>query len=158
MRLFLIRHAQAGDRTTGHRDLYRPLTPKGHHRARALADLLADQGVTRVISSPATRCVQTVAPLAERIGLPVEEQPDLWEGTPVDHTLALLENHDAPVLVACSHGDVIPDVVDALAVSGVRISGRGCEKGSIWVLDHDGRQWTSATYLDRSRTELPASP
>jgi phosphohistidine phosphatase SixA len=156
MRLFLIRHAQAGDRTAGQRDLFRPLTPKGHERAQALAELLADQGVSRILSSPATRCVQTMAPLARALGLEVEQHPDLWEGSAVNHVLALLENHGSPVLAACSHGDVIPDVIEALGRGGVPGSGRGCEKGSVWVLDHDGRRWTAATYLDRSQTRLPA--
>ena len=39
MRLFLIRHAQAGPRGLGHRDLYRPLSPKGHQRAESIAEL-----------------------------------------------------------------------------------------------------------------------
>ena len=168
MRLFLIRHAQAGDRTDGVRDAFRPLAPKGHRRAEELAALLADQGVTRVLSSPATRCLQTVAPLARTMGLDVEEQAALWEGSPVDHVLSLFETMSGPagarltavkpVVAACSHGDIIPEVVDSLHRSGVPITGRGCEKGSIWVLDHDGRHWISAVYMPRSQSRIPPDP
>ncbi len=155
MRLFLIRHAHAGDRTMGSRDLYRPLSDDGHDRADELARLLSDCGATRILASPATRCVQTVEPLAKVLGLKVEEQPDLWEGTPTSHVLALLENQEPEAVVACSHGDVIPHVIEMLADSGTAISGRGCEKGSIWLLDHDGNSWAKATYLDRSRSVIP---
>jgi 8-oxo-dGTP diphosphatase len=155
MRLYLIRHAQAGDRTFGHRDLYRQLTSQGVERAKAISELLADVGIDRVLSSPATRCVQTVQPLASGLGLEVEEHPDLWEGTLTAHVLALLTAGDAPSVAVCSHGDVIPAVVDAVAGLGAEVRGRGCEKGSIWVLDHVEGSWRRATYVDRSQAELP---
>ncbi|MEZ5409759.1 MAG: histidine phosphatase family protein [Acidimicrobiales bacterium] len=156
MRLFLIRHAHAGDRTAGSRDKFRPLTPKGHRRAEELATMLEGQGVARVLSSPATRCWQTVAPVAKALGLEVEEVDELWEGALLDDVFALFEGLGEPVVAACSHGDIIPEVVDALNRKGVPVSGRGCEKGSIWVLDHDGRQWTAAAYVAKSQSQLPA--
>ncbi|MEM9132542.1 MAG: phosphoglycerate mutase family protein [Actinomycetota bacterium] len=155
-RVILVRHAQAGDRLAGHRDLYRPLSPDGHVRAQDLAVLLAPVGPSRILSSPATRCVQTVQPLAQNLGLEVETQPDLWEGTPTAHVLAVLTQHDESTLVACSHGDIIPAVVEMMAADGADVRGRGCEKGSIWLADHDGERWTWARYVDRSQTELPA--
>ncbi len=157
MRVLLVRHAQAGDRLAGHRDLYRPLSPDGHERAQGLAALLSPVGPTRILSSPATRCVQTVEPLAASLGLEVETQPDLWEGTPTAHVLAVLTQHQEGALVACSHGDIIPAVIEMMAADGADVRGRGCEKGSIWMADHDGERWRSARYVDRSQTELPAS-
>jgi len=157
MRLFLIRHAHAGDRTASARDKFRPLTPKGHRRAEELATVLEGQGVARVLSSPATRCWQTVAPLAKALGLEVEEVDELWEGSSLDDVFALFDALGAEAVAACSHGDIIPEVVDFLARSGVPVTGRGCEKGSIWVLDHDGRQWTAATYVPKSHGQLPAA-
>ena len=156
MRLFLIRHAHAGDRTASPRDRFRPLTAKGQRRADELAAILGGQGVTRVLSSPATRCWQTVGPLAKAVGVEVEEVDELWEGSSIDDVFTLFLGLGAPVAAACSHGDIIPEVVDQLNRSGVPVTGRGCEKGSIWVLDHDGRQWTSATYVARSQSQLPA--
>ena len=155
MRLYLIRHAQAGERSAGHRDIYRPLSPKGHTRAQSIADLLADASITRVLSSPAIRCVQTVEPLANRLDLNIEEHPDLWEGSLIPHVLALLLQYQLPAVAACSHGDIIPAVIEAIAADGANVSGRGCEKGSVWVADHDGQSWTRAFYLDRSHTQLP---
>ncbi|MCP3990813.1 MAG: histidine phosphatase family protein [Actinomycetia bacterium] len=155
MRLYLIRHAHAGDRAPGHRDLYRQLSPRGIKRARVISDLLADVGISRILSSPATRCIQTVEPLAANLGLEIEEQPDLWEGSLVSHVLALLTMGDSPAMAACSHGDIIPAVIEAVAGEGATLAGRGCEKGSIWILDHVDGSWSRATYVDRSHQELP---
>ncbi|WP_043835216.1 histidine phosphatase family protein [Muricoccus aerilatus] len=51
------------------------LTPLGHEQAEAAAEALAAQGVTRILASPYTRALQTAAPLARRLGLPVHVQP-----------------------------------------------------------------------------------
>ena len=52
--------------------------------------------------------------------------------------------------VLCSHGDLIPEVLDPLLREGmVIIGGRGCEKGSIWSLDARGRDIVSGTYTAR---------
>ena len=61
--LVVLRHAKAvsRDASTGD-DLDRPLAAVGHDRAKELAPLLSAFGVRRVVSSPATRTVQTVEP------------------------------------------------------------------------------------------------
>ena len=46
MNVYLIRHAHAGDRGSGPRDKYRPLSDKGHRRAAELADMLGGVGIT----------------------------------------------------------------------------------------------------------------
>lgn len=64
-----------------------PLSPLGQAQAQALAGALLDQGVTRIISSPLSRCVQTAVPLSALTGVPIETDPRLleiahgtWEG------------------------------------------------------------------------------
>ena len=47
------------------------LTPLGHEQAEAAAAALAGEGVRRIIASPYSRALQTAAPLARRLGLPV---------------------------------------------------------------------------------------
>ena len=76
-RMILLRHGQsefnlhftATRRDPGIEDPR--LTPLGQDQARAAADALADAGLTRIIASPYTRALQTAAPVAERLGLPV---------------------------------------------------------------------------------------
>ena len=73
MTLHLVRHAAAGDRSRWDGDdLERPLDERGRLQAESLADFFADTPIRAVWSSMATRCSQTVAPLAARHERPVE--------------------------------------------------------------------------------------
>jgi phosphohistidine phosphatase SixA len=106
MSVVLLRHASAGDRDTWEGDdRLRPLDKRGRRQADALRDELLARGVTRALSSPYVRCTQTVAPL----GLDVEPDDRLAEGADLHETLELLR--DADGAVACTHGDVIENVV-----------------------------------------------
>lgn len=155
MRLYLIRHAHAGQRLPGGRDRYRPLSPEGHERAATLAELFAGVGIDRLVASPATRCLQTLGPLSRSCGAPIDEDPTLFEGSDTAQTLADLASWDLDrVVVACSHGDVIPAILDQLGGLGVPLAGRGCELGSIWVLERSGGDWTGARYISPKATSL----
>jgi broad specificity phosphatase PhoE len=52
-----------------------PLTDLGHAQARAAAEELAGAGIRRIIASPYTRALQTAAPVALALGLPVTVTP-----------------------------------------------------------------------------------
>src|ERR1700712_5064400 len=47
------------------------LTPLGHEQAEHAAAALAGESIERIIASPYTRALQTAAPLARQLGLPV---------------------------------------------------------------------------------------
>ncbi|WP_439599318.1 histidine phosphatase family protein [Falsiroseomonas sp.] len=51
------------------------LTPLGHAQAEEAAAALAAEGITRIIASPYTRALQTAAPVAARLGVPVLVNP-----------------------------------------------------------------------------------
>ncbi len=73
MALLLVRHANAGRRSAYKGDdRLRPLSPRGRARASELVPLLAPYRPQRILSSPYVRCCETVQPLAEALGLPVE--------------------------------------------------------------------------------------
>lgn len=147
MQLFMVRHAHAGQRSHDGRDIYRPLSDTGKQRAVELVEVFAGRPIERLLSSPATRCSQTLAPLAADRGLPVEETESLWEGSSIADAVAAMEAVGAGAVVACSHGDIIPAMIDLLATQGAEVSGRGCELGSIWVLDHEDGRWQRARYV-----------
>ena len=72
--LYVVRHGQAiGQEPDA------PLVAEGRLRAELLADLLEDRGIDRIVSSPYTRAVDTIGPLARRLGLPVETDDRLVE-------------------------------------------------------------------------------
>ncbi len=73
-RLYLVRHCHA----TG-QEHDAPLTAEGARQAVALADLLDPLGIERIISSPFRRARDSIAPLAARLGIPIEYDDRLIE-------------------------------------------------------------------------------
>ncbi len=142
--LHLVRHADAGNRGAWVGDDFeRPLDDVGQMQAEAIGAALAERPVRRILSSPAVRCVDTVAPLGRALGLPVEASDELAEGSHVADALNLLGSLAAAEgdSVLSSHGDVIPGVLWVLSQHGLDIPDLGrCKKGSIWELEvRDGR-------------------
>src|SRR5918998_4116991 len=124
MALVLVRHAKAGSRSAwAQDDEIRPLTKAGVRQAEALAERLAGDPVARVLSSRFVRCVQTVAPLAERLGLEVEHHPALAEEAELDDTEALLAELAGTEAVLCTHGNVMSALLDRLRWRGVELGG-----------------------------------
>lgn len=79
----LVRHTRAQKRSAwkggeGTEDT-RPLTSTGEDRAQMIAPVLGAYGVTRIVSSPWKRCMDTIAPYAAAVKVDVEEVPDLTE-------------------------------------------------------------------------------
>jgi len=118
--LVVLRHARAHKRAAWDGpDERRPLADEGFDQADSLVPVLSAYGVTRVLSSPSLRCVQTVAPYAEDHVLAIEEVTGVEEeaATPdsVNETVAmLLAQKESAVL--CSHRPVLPDILTALGV------------------------------------------
>ena len=103
MTLHLVRHAAAGDRSrfAGGDDLERPLDERGHEQAAALVPFFAERPVRAVWSSLATRCSQTVGPLAAAHGLEVELRRELTEGARPNDLLELMREQ------ALIEGDIV---------------------------------------------------
>ena len=149
MPLILVRHAVAESRRDWDEpDLVRPLDERGRQQADSLVEQLAPYPVERVLSSPYLRCTQTVAPLASKLGLALEERDELAEGMARD-AVELVRSLRGVTAVLCSHGDVIPRVLQTLVVEdGLDIGDDPrWQKGSSWVLDGEGERITSARYL-----------
>ena len=149
MTVYLVRHSVAVSRKAWNdEDELRPLTPKGQRQANGFAELLRDAPVRRLMSSPAVRCVETVRPLAKKLGLRVEATDLLQEGAPVDKAYDLLTKmaHKKGDTVLCAHGDLIPELVEAVARDGAKTGRRLWAKGSTWKLDWSNGRFTSARY------------
>jgi 8-oxo-dGTP diphosphatase len=156
MKLYLVRHAHAGDRAAWDgADRERPLSRKGRRQADAIADQLAGAGIVRLLSSPSRRCLETLEPLAERLALTVEGEARLAEGSWGRDALALADELRAEAarvghraVALCSHGDVIPELVRTLRDGGTRIDDPlACPKASTWVLRAGRDGWATCSYL-----------
>ncbi|MEN3314362.1 MAG: 8-oxo-(d)GTP phosphatase [Acidimicrobiaceae bacterium] len=150
MPLYLVRHGKAGSRHDWKgADSRRPLSKKGRRQADALVSLLADGGATAVYSSPSLRCVQTVQPLADKLGLAVEAKPELGEGTARSEVAAFVGGLLATTAVLCTHGDMMPKILDALAADHGLDLPRDYPyaKAATWEVATNGAGALTARYL-----------
>lgn len=167
----LLRHAAATARDGwwGRPDRDRPLTEIGHDQSRALRRQLVDgQPITGLYSSPFVRCVQTLEPLAGGLSLPIHDEEGLAEAMTLPvldggdawvasawlagRALSLLNRivreHEGERVVACSHGDVIPAVMAALAGrDGLGLTDVRCKKGARFTLVFDGIRCVDARLI-----------
>jgi 8-oxo-dGTP diphosphatase len=146
--LYLLRHATAGNRAKwdGH-DENRSLTKKGWREAEAIAGSLADAGIERILSSPYERCVQSVKPLAKLTGASIETTRLLAEEPDLDAAYTLVDGLVGTNAVICSHGDVIPALMNRMMWAGLSLESRFyCSKGSIWVVEVDNGKFTTGHY------------
>ena len=156
MTLLLVRHAEAQPRGDwSGPDELRPLSPKGRRQATGLVHVLGDRfPIGRLVSSPSLRCIETLSPLAAILGVTLEVSGALAEGIDPDDAVQLARTAATPpgaddALVLCTHGDLIPKVLEVLEeADGVEL-GRSprCQKGSTWVFEGKRGAFTTATYL-----------
>jgi 8-oxo-(d)GTP phosphatase len=126
--LLFVRHASAGDREDWDGDdRLRPLDEMGRRQSEELVERLEPYEITRIVSSPFVRCVQTVEPLGAERGLELETSNALAEGAGAERVLRLLEALAGSPAVLCGHG---PEMTPLLGKT---------KKGATWVLDGDLR-------------------
>ena len=150
MSLLVVRHARAGSRRHWDGpDEKRPLSGRGRRQAGALVKLLVPFEPKRILSSPYVRCIQSVEPLSEKLGLAVETSDALAEGAPAKEVVALARSLMASTSVLCSHGDEISALLHALARDhGLELpADYECAKGSTWLLRERKGRYASARYL-----------
>lgn len=155
--LLLVRHAKAGrrDRFAGPDD-ERPLDKAGMAQAITLAPSLMAFGPTEISAAPVRRCVQTVEPLAEALGVAIADEPLLSEtayaaapDTALKRVRRLASQDGVPVI--CSQGKVIPPLLAEWAeIDGVTLPPARNRKGSVWVLSVADGRLVAADHLDRS--------
>jgi len=147
--LYVVRHAHAGERSAWvGDDRLRPLSRRGEQQSEGIAATLVACGPKQVLSSPARRCVQTVAPLADELGVQVVEDDRLFEGAPVGEIRSLLDQVTEQDAVLCSHGDVIPVLLDLLVDAGLAPERNLVwQKASVWIAEREDGCWGRGRYV-----------
>lgn len=144
--LVVLRHTEAVERAswTGP-DAPRPLSVRGSRDALALVAPFGAMGLTRVVSSDAVRCVDTVRPYAEAAGAPLQLEPVLSEEGHLAHPLraeklvrTLLA--DGARTVVCSHRPVLPELIAAAAEQAPEVlpTQKPLHPGDFLVFHHRG--------------------
>jgi phosphohistidine phosphatase SixA len=152
MPVLLIRHADAGPRRDWPgTDQERGLSKKGRRQADALVPVVEKYAPVRLLSSPYLRCVNTLKPAAAALDLNIEVHEELAEGR-AEEALRLIRALAGEDVALCTHGDVIPEVLTALADEDRLDLGPEPRqaKGSVWVLEPSGGRFVGAEYLPPS--------
>jgi 8-oxo-(d)GTP phosphatase len=137
--VLLLRHASAGTRLSSPAvDGFRRLDDSGPVVARQLVWSLADREITRIVSSPLPRCVESVVPIAESRRLVVESRWELAPDVALDDVMILLLDLPETSLV-CTHREVFEKLLGWDAT---------CEKGAAWVLERRGEELVPTLYLE----------
>jgi 8-oxo-dGTP diphosphatase len=103
-----------------------------------VCERLAGRDASELYSSPYLRCIQTLEPLADALAQKVTVDERLREAEPFEGVVDLLaEVPDGAVL--CSHGDLIPETIQALVRRGMEVQGPpDWRKATVWVLKRKG--------------------
>jgi 8-oxo-dGTP diphosphatase len=142
----LVRHAHAGDKKlwTGP-DAQRPLSRRGEQQAEGIAGNLGSMPITRLISSPAVRCVQSLRPLSVRLGVPIRIDPALGPEATVADLDRLLDHPGIEGAVLCTHGEQLKALLKRwserhalhLPADSPNAESLSTEKGASWIVEND---------------------
>lgn len=117
----LLRHAKATPRNQWPKDeAHRPLLPLGEEQAQAIVPILSAYGIKKVVSSPWSRCANTVMPYVRKKGLKLIERGQLTEfgnANGPQRTAKTVEKLLATgaAAVLCSHRPALPTILDTIS-------------------------------------------
>ncbi len=113
--IYLVRHAERADQAAPGGAMQAQTDPllsaEGEARARRLAAMLKDAGISAVYATEYRRTQDTVKPLAAAVGLEVRSNP----ARDTDGLVARLRaEHAADVVLVAGHSNTVPAIIKAL--------------------------------------------
>jgi phosphohistidine phosphatase len=143
MRLYIIRHAEAGqhDESKWPDDSQRPVTKDGQKRFEKLARVLIDAGMqpTVIATSPYVRCRQTAEALSEVLGgkTPYVEREELQPSSDLDSIIRWSNEQHAHDLAWVGHAPDVEHMTAALI--GSAGAGLHFSKGAVAEIEFSGK-------------------
>ena len=124
---------------------------RGRRQAEGLTRTLAKYRSALILSSPSTRCIETVEPLAARLGREVLPTAALATDAGTE-ALVLIEELAASArgaVVMCTHREVLAVVLPELSTQFHRALGHRLPgaKGATWILDFRRATLVAIHYL-----------
>ena len=145
MKLYLVRHGETQRGINGVYGYSAPLTKLGHEQAALTCEALSGLDITHIVSSDATRAIQTAEPLTAALNMMAIVIPELTEidiGVPSDGVTPISENRtpDGRYVMDCTHlGGESWDVFRDRVISGLGIlADRFADDDVIAVFAHGG--------------------
>ncbi|MGB5951569.1 MAG: NUDIX domain-containing protein [Ornithinimicrobium sp.] len=169
--LLVVRHGKSMPRKAWSRpDMIRPLTTVGKRRATKMVPILRAYAPERILTSPSTRCHDTMAPFAQESVVPLSTKRGLseegFEAKPYKVAKHLTNVFLAGRSVAiCTHGPVLNEVIRQLLphadTNGVkqllrRLDRSAMDKGEILACTVVGRG-REAEIITAARHRIPRS-
>jgi 8-oxo-dGTP diphosphatase len=152
--LIILRHTTSISRGDwDEEDSARTLSDYGLSQAQKLVAHLKPFGISEIYSSNFTRCVQTVTPLSESIGVPIlqtrelnEENFEINPGKSIELANSLKQNQGNILL--CSHNPVIPTILRGILDAKLKNKDLiKLEPGDAWVVHRVHGEIVGLDYL-----------
>jgi 8-oxo-dGTP diphosphatase len=127
--IIALRHGKATAPTSwSGPDAARPLTERGVQQSATNVVTIEAWRPRKIITSPAVRCVATVAPLAAATGIKPKQEPNLSQDAWEDGSANVREVVGKRVrkrtsAVLCSHGPVLPEILREVALATGTVPG-----------------------------------
>lgn len=141
--IYLVRH---GEKAAVGKDP--ELTPQGRQRAQNIAAILQRTGIRAIFSTPTARTLQTAQPLAQQLGLPVEQ----YDAATPKALVQKVRSLQGAVLVV-GHSNTLPELVRLFGGAPGPDIGDD-EYDRLYQLGHGADGKVTTTVL----TSLPATP
>ncbi len=127
--VYLVRHAEKAAAEDDPE-----LTPEGAARADALAQIAADAGVERVLSTPFKRTLATAQPAASKLGIEIEEL-SIASGLDahIEAMATMVESDSRAVFLVVGHSNTIPLLIGRLG--GPTFVLNESEYGDLFVME-----------------------
>jgi len=112
--IIFVRHAEQ----SSHEEADPSLSEAGRHRVAELTRQLVDAdvvaGIDAIYSTPYKRCMETVQPLADRLGLPV----NVYDADDTETVLeTILKMHKGKIILVVGHSNTVPVLIANLGAS-----------------------------------------
>lgn len=167
--LILLRHAKATPRADWKgSEAKRPLLPEGKQQAKRLVNTLNCYGPKRLITSPWTRCEQTIEPYAKAMKKKIIQRSQLTELTSTlsprrtIHAVETVFDSTKSALI-CSHRPALPTITKTLATRAVAevkdqlLAATSLEPGEFIVLRLSMGAKPKFVAIERVNSVLPAN-
>lgn len=143
--VIVLRHASAGEKKYWpDRDLVRPLDDRGRWEATELSRLLRAYAPRRVVSSATARCLESLLDYAFAQDVPlVADQAFTLNSTTQDRAVARFRELVAECdgsgdgLIVCTHGELVPGLVEESCPEEGRPEDPALRKASFWVFHRE---------------------
>jgi broad specificity phosphatase PhoE len=116
--IFLVRHAERADAGMAPQT-DPPLSSAGQARAQKLGAMLADAGITSIVTTEFIRTQQTAEPLATKLHVTAETVP---RDNPTGVVATLKISHGNEIVLVVGHAETLPAILKAYGKPDVAIA------------------------------------